>query len=157
MNGHHRDIYIKVIGETPQGALGKDAHDIVETLRRAHRDAVICKVFPLAFCKLTAERLRCEVFASGSTTELASSYKKAPRSVSAPAPSAILTVPLYDIQPQQPSKIHAIPRGCEPMTLIMLKYLVLLNCIGRPPATNRHRSPHRRRCRREITAVPHCN
>lgn len=62
VNGHDRDICIKVIRETPQGALGKDAHDIVETLRRAHRDAVICKVFPLAFCKLTAERLRCEVF-----------------------------------------------------------------------------------------------
>lgn len=27
VNGHHRDIRIKVIGETSQGALGKDAHD----------------------------------------------------------------------------------------------------------------------------------
>lgn len=43
VNGHHRDIRIKVIGETPQGALGKDAHDIVEALRGAHRDAVIFK------------------------------------------------------------------------------------------------------------------
>ena len=46
VNGHHRDICIKVIGETPQGALGKDTHDIVEALRRAHREAVILKVFP---------------------------------------------------------------------------------------------------------------
>lgn len=44
--GHHRDIRIKEIGETPQGALGKDAHDIVEALRRIQREAVIFKVFP---------------------------------------------------------------------------------------------------------------
>lgn len=46
MNGHDRDICIKVIRETPQGALGKDAHDIVEALRRIQREAVIFKVFP---------------------------------------------------------------------------------------------------------------
>lgn len=46
VNGHHQDVCIKVIGETPQGALGKDAHDIVEALQRAHRDAIIFKVFP---------------------------------------------------------------------------------------------------------------
>ena len=46
VNGHHRDICIKVIGETPQGALGEDTNDIVEALRRAHRDVVIIKVFP---------------------------------------------------------------------------------------------------------------
>lgn len=62
VNGHHQDVCIRVIGETPQGALGKDTHDIFEVLRKAHRDAVIFKVFPLAFCILTAERLRCEVF-----------------------------------------------------------------------------------------------
>ena len=46
MNGHHRDVCIKVIGKTPQGALGKDAHNKVEALRRIQRDAVILKVFP---------------------------------------------------------------------------------------------------------------
>lgn len=46
VNGHHRDVCIKIIEETPQGALGKDANDIVEALRRNHNDAVIFKVFP---------------------------------------------------------------------------------------------------------------
>ena len=45
VNGHHRAIRIKAIGETPQGALGKDANDIVEALQRTHRDAVIFTVF----------------------------------------------------------------------------------------------------------------
>ncbi|MFR4499623.1 MAG: hypothetical protein ACLT5D_21970, partial [Bacteroides fragilis] len=46
VNGHHRDIRIKEIGETSQGTLGKDVHDIIEALRRIQRDAVIFKVFP---------------------------------------------------------------------------------------------------------------
>ena len=33
-------------GETSRETLGKDAIDIVEVLRRAHRDAVTFKVFP---------------------------------------------------------------------------------------------------------------
>ena len=45
-NGHHRDIRIKVIGETPQGAPGKDADDIVEALRRSQGDTVYRKVLP---------------------------------------------------------------------------------------------------------------
>lgn len=46
VNSHHRDIRIKEIGETPQGTLGKDAHDIIEALRRIQRETVIFKVFP---------------------------------------------------------------------------------------------------------------
>lgn len=46
MNGHHRDIRIKAIGETSRGTLGKDAHDIVEALRQAHGDAAYRKVLP---------------------------------------------------------------------------------------------------------------
>lgn len=46
VNSHHRDICIKVIGETLQGALGKDANDIVEALQRTHRDAAFFTVLP---------------------------------------------------------------------------------------------------------------
>lgn len=46
VNGHHRNVCIKVIRETPQGTLGKDTNDILEALRWIHRDAIIFKVFP---------------------------------------------------------------------------------------------------------------
>lgn len=46
VNGHYRDVCIKVIRETPQGALGKDANDIVEALRRNHGETAYRKVLP---------------------------------------------------------------------------------------------------------------
>ena len=46
---------------------------------------------------------------------------------------------MRSIQPQQPSKRHAIASGYEPMTIILLKHLVHLNCTGGPPATETHK------------------
>ena len=53
VNGHYRDVCTKVIREKPQGALGKDANEIVEALRRPMAKQLIARCFRNAPINMT--------------------------------------------------------------------------------------------------------